>query len=216
MLWVECDRGRLCPYGRPNKNKLQKYISLELRNTRVIEITIPYANGETTLQERYNGKKEKYRELLTQCEETFNEKVELITVVVSSLGAIFKESKRELKSLLQSKTTLHKMLKKIVIATLRESMLLLDSDTTKDKVTSDDDLIDDSEEEKEERGDELGDNAGDLPNWQRDIESIDSDSEVIPEENPIFSSTSDLEENSRSSSISEREDALDLQATDSE
>ena len=155
----------------------------------LIEITCPYANGPDTLTDRYQGKRDKYAHLVDECERTFNERVQLITVVVSSLGAILSESKKELKSLLHSKTVLQKMLKKIVVATLRESLVLLNramSTGEAPELSDSGPEHDSGEEDAPQRGDELGDNAGDLPNWQRDANLTDSDSEVIPEENPII------------------------------
>ena len=170
----------------------------------LVEITIPYANGPTTLEDRYNGKVTKYEALRHDCHTTFGDEVKQVTIVVSSLGAIYKESIKDLKLLLDSKEARQKVWKRIVVATIRESKILLGGTANADQVSSDDEQMDLSDDDPaRQRGDELGDNAGDLPNWQRNVDLSESDGEIIPEDNPVrdrlFHSASDSNESSAAS-----------------
>ena len=143
----------------------------------IIEVTIPYANGATTLQERYDEKVNKYTALRQEFEDTFGEKVKQLTVVVSSLGAIHKQSKQDLKTIFPEKSVLTRLLKRMVIATLRGSLILLNSDGEDNLGAHAPTESEEEEQETSQRGDELGENPGDAPNWQRNVPLTDSDSE---------------------------------------
>ena len=91
-----------------------------------------------------------------------------------------------------------------MVATIRESKILLGGTANADQSSSDEEHMDISDDDSEiQRGDELGDNAGDLPNWQRNVDLSESDGEIIPEDNPItdhlFNSAQGSEEPSTAS-----------------
>ena len=73
----------------------------------IVEISCPYdtpkEEGTTALDITYNTKKNKYEELRSQCEEHFGRKCKLYIVIVSSLGAIHKNTVTDIKKLLKIK-----------------------------------------------------------------------------------------------------------------
>ena len=77
----------------------------------------------------------------------------------------------------------------MVIATLKGSLLLLNTGQAREANNEDEhaDFASDEEEDSEHplRGDELGDNPGDAPNWQRDVTLSDSSTEEPPSEEEL-------------------------------
>ena len=74
------------------------------KHIHIIEITCPYDSvsekGVDLLDERYNEKVSKYKDLIAKCNSQYKRETDLTTVVVSSLGAIHKKSIKEIGKLL--------------------------------------------------------------------------------------------------------------------
>jgi hypothetical protein len=72
--------------------------------TEIIEISCPYgymSHGENTLQRTFTQKEEKYRRLAAEVEQLRQHKARVTPIIVSSMGAIFKESAQRLHSILR-------------------------------------------------------------------------------------------------------------------
>ena len=91
----------------------------------IIEFTCPYDHLKEgnieAMEEAYQDKVNKYRNLITQCRSQFNMQADLTIIVVSSLGAIYKKSIKELKKLLslssdRLKSKLNTLLRRMSIA----------------------------------------------------------------------------------------------------
>jgi hypothetical protein len=70
----------------------------------LVEFSIPYANishGEDSLEKVYNEKRDKYQGLVERCSYLYKRKVKLFVIVVSSLGAIYKKSMKDINKLLK-------------------------------------------------------------------------------------------------------------------
>ena len=96
----------------------------------IIEISCPYDmpkdDGTTALDFTYNTKKEKYEELRKQCEQQYRRKCKTYVVIVSSLGAVHKDTIMDLKRLFRfrNKTkSLNYLTRKISTAALIGSFL---------------------------------------------------------------------------------------------
>jgi len=74
---------------------------------KIIEITIPYGyinkNGNNSLYEKYNLKKQKYSNLVNECNNLFNIQTDLYIISISSLGAIPKCTHEDLLKLFNKK-----------------------------------------------------------------------------------------------------------------
>jgi hypothetical protein len=79
----------------------------------------------TALEKVYREKVRKYEPLRRQCEEIFQRRCTLTTVIVSSLGVVYKESMKEIKSLLNLRPrALNILIRRISTAALIGSYLL--------------------------------------------------------------------------------------------
>lgn len=129
------------------------FLSNNNKTLNIIEVTVPYgqiSNGKSTLDSRREEKLNKYQELINDCKNTFNLKVNYFVVVVSSLGAVPKETLNDLYKLYNNKKTAQLVAKRCCIAALRESMFLIyDNNSTRnsnnnhnsnDEQSSDDDI----------------------------------------------------------------------------
>ena len=99
----------------------------------IIEITVPYGmlsdnNDEnrriSTLETRRKQKTEKYKELVKECERQFGCKVRFSVIIVSSLGALPKETVSELRKFTMNKRKLNLLCRRIVGASFTDSMLI--------------------------------------------------------------------------------------------
>lgn len=97
----------------------------------IVEITIPYGmytdvdgNHTSTLLLRRQQKINKYNSLVNDCKNQFNCDVDFSVIILSSLGALPKETIDELKKLTNTEADWKKMSKKMVMATLKESMCI--------------------------------------------------------------------------------------------
>ena len=97
----------------------------------IIEITIPYGmytdvDGihTSTLSLRRQQKLNKYDSLVNDCKHQFNCDADFSVIILSSLGAIPKETIDELKKLTNTEADWKKLCKRMVMATLRESMCI--------------------------------------------------------------------------------------------
>lgn len=97
----------------------------------IVEFTIPYGmmsdqdgNNRSTLDIRREEKIDKYNNLLNDCKRQFNCDAKLFVIIVSSLGAIPKESVDELKNITGSEKAAAKLACRMVAAAIRESMLI--------------------------------------------------------------------------------------------
>ena len=96
------------------------------REIHIIEFSSPYdmqrENGADTLTETYEAKREKYAGLKQHCITKFNRQVTLHIIIVSSLGAIHKETIKDVKKLytgwLNQKRKVAKVLRKMSTAAL--------------------------------------------------------------------------------------------------
>ena len=96
----------------------------------IIEITCPYGTlkdhegrRESSLTIQRNVKLNKYKKLVEDCKKKFRVDATLYVIVVSSLGAVPKETMEEIKRLLEHNTKLAKLVaKRCTTAALRESM----------------------------------------------------------------------------------------------
>lgn len=104
------------------------------RNTlRVIEVTVPYGSFTddeigtriSTLEKRRKEKLSKYKELTEQARSCYNMDVTLHVIVVSSLGAVPRETYKELATLLRgSKRMTRRTARTISVAAIRGSALI--------------------------------------------------------------------------------------------
>ena len=97
----------------------------------IVEITVPYGmkndregDFSTTLDLRRAQKINKYKPLVECCKSQFNCDVELFVIVVSSLGAMPKETINDLIKLTKSKQAWKKLAMNMIITSLRESMFI--------------------------------------------------------------------------------------------
>ena len=70
----------------------------------LVEVNCPYAKsweGQDSLEAKYQLKKEKYRDLLRELQDK-GVRAKLIVIVVSSLGAVYKETEKEIRRLIPS------------------------------------------------------------------------------------------------------------------
>ena len=121
---------------------------------KIIEVTSPYGhltlnpnNGDriSTLTQRREEKINKYRQLIEDCRNAFNVQVDFYVIVVSSLGAIPDETFQELKALYKDEKTAKIVAKRCTIAALRESMLLMYKNFSRNQRTINN--VDDTEEQ---------------------------------------------------------------------
>ncbi|KAH0791072.1 hypothetical protein GPJ56_005003 [Histomonas meleagridis] len=95
----------------------------------LIEVTVPYGDvseeNELSLEVRYNEKKEKYAELLVDIKNQSGKDAKLIVIVISSLGAWYSESLKELRIIAETKENFKRFAKRMVIATLKYSRKIL-------------------------------------------------------------------------------------------
>ncbi|KAH0787665.1 hypothetical protein GPJ56_008460 [Histomonas meleagridis] len=88
----------------------------------LIEVTVPYGDvseeNELSLEVRYNEKKEKYAELLVDIKNQFGKDAKLFVIVISSLGAWYSESLKDLRIIAETKENFKRFAKRMVIATL--------------------------------------------------------------------------------------------------
>ena len=84
----------------------------------IVEITCPYDmikdNNEETMTIAYNTKVNKYKDLINKCNEQFRRDTKLTIIVVSSLGAIYNKSIKQVKKLLRIRDNNTKMLNNIL------------------------------------------------------------------------------------------------------
>ena len=70
---------------------------------KIVEFSCPYdmqrENGEDTMEETYKTKRMKYSDLVQRCEAKYNKVTKLYIIIVSSLGAIYKETINDLNKL---------------------------------------------------------------------------------------------------------------------
>lgn len=82
------------------------FLEPELNKLTVVEVTIPYGSfnedGVSTLATRRSQKLEKYQELISFIRDSLRIKVEYYVIIVSSLGAVPKDTIRDLKKLARS------------------------------------------------------------------------------------------------------------------
>ena len=101
-------------------------------NLYIVEFTIPYGTlsdhdsdeRRSTLETRRKQKENKYKELVESCERQFNCSVTFLVIIVSSLGAIPKDTMKDLKKLVKNKRKLDILCRRMVATTLRESMFI--------------------------------------------------------------------------------------------
>ncbi|KAH0789507.1 Retrovirus-related Pol polyprotein from type-1 retrotransposable element R2 [Histomonas meleagridis] len=101
----------------------------------IIEVTIPYGdfneNEVNSLEIRYTGKVDKYKDLCNDIRNQTNKEVNFYAIVISSLGAWFKKSLEHLETLAGSKSLFKRFAKRITLSTLRESQKLITNDYNK-------------------------------------------------------------------------------------
>lgn len=81
----------------------------------LIEVNSPYAKSweaQDSLQEKYEAKQEKYRDLVRELQDK-GIRVKLVVVVVSSLGAVYKESEEEVKRLIPNRKKANQLCRKL-------------------------------------------------------------------------------------------------------
>lgn len=110
------------------------YVDIARNIMKVLEITVPYGSytdGDdhnsriSTLDKRRTEKKEKYKELIEEIKSTFNMDAELHVIVVSSLGAVSKDTYREISTLLhENKMNCKRTARAISAAAIRGSALI--------------------------------------------------------------------------------------------
>lgn len=112
----------------------------------IVETTIPYgmmtkSNGEmeSTLSRSRKAKIAKYADLVDDCKNQFNCEVNFFTIIVSSLGAIPKETLDDLSKITKSKKDLKILACRMVAAALRESMFIFTNYTPRNRDRNDDD-----------------------------------------------------------------------------
>lgn len=92
-------------------------IAWDQKHIKMAEFSCPYANvGEqgNKLTNVFNEKKDKYKELVQECERVYKRKVKLYVIIVSSLGAIQKQSIDDIKKLLKISASDNKLLSTIL------------------------------------------------------------------------------------------------------
>ena len=97
----------------------------------IIEFTIPYGMksdvddaSSTTLELRRSQKLNKYIPLLEDCKQQFHCDAELLIIIVSSLGAVPKETIDDVKKIAPSDRAWKKIVMKMVMTSIRESMFI--------------------------------------------------------------------------------------------
>ena len=98
----------------------------------IMEITIPYGMlsdhdtevRKSTLEIRRKQKETKYKELVTQCKNQFQCKVNFSVIIVSSLGAIPYDTIKDLRFYFGNKRRLNSLCRRLVTISLRESMFI--------------------------------------------------------------------------------------------
>ena len=81
----------------------------------LVEVNCPYAKsweGYDSLKEKYEAKQDKYRDLIRELREK-GVKANLMIVVVSSLGAVYKETEKEIKRMIPSPRKANKICRRI-------------------------------------------------------------------------------------------------------
>lgn len=83
------------------------FLEPELNKLTLVEVTIPYGSfsedGESTLAIRRSQKLEKYQELVSFIRDSLRIKVDYFVIIISSLGAVPKDTIRDLKKLAKSR-----------------------------------------------------------------------------------------------------------------
>ena len=130
----------------------------------IIEVNSPYGSLKDTnegkissLTIRRKEKLEKYKDLVEDCNNTFNCNTNLYVIVVSSLGAIPKETYKDIKALLHNDKYKAKLTsKRCSMVALRESFKIYRKWSTyniRDNLINDEDTIAQIQEEIEQNGD---------------------------------------------------------------
>lgn len=123
----------------------------------IVEVTVPYGDvsedGRNSLEERYNGKEQKYKDLITDITNQTGKEATLFTIVISSLGAWYHKSLKALKLIANAKDRFKRFSKRIVVAVLKESHRLLNSNSQLSSETDHSDEIDTEDVEHDNRGD---------------------------------------------------------------
>lgn len=106
----------------------------------LIEVTVPYGDineeDDSSLDIRYQQKKDKYKQLLKDITEQTGKAAKLYVIVISSLGAWNSYSLRDLRKLAGDKDLFKRFAKRMVASVLRSSRRLLieiNKETEKDK-----------------------------------------------------------------------------------
>ena len=93
--------------GKQVKESLRKLkpdiVTWDKNRIILVEFSCPYANvgrDGNTLDNVYNQKNQKYKELVEECKKVYKRKVSIYPIIVSSLGAIHKKSIEDIKKLL--------------------------------------------------------------------------------------------------------------------
>lgn len=96
-----------------------------------VEFTIPYGMKtesddatSTTLDARRLQKINKYKSLVEDCKQQFKCEVELLVIIVSSLGAVPKETIDDIKKIIPSDRAWKKVVMKMIMASIRESIFI--------------------------------------------------------------------------------------------
>jgi hypothetical protein len=221
---------RIKPLGRsqelPDDTKILKPdIWFEQDGTlHIIEVTVPYAQqtqrfehreGEeeevpdaeelSTLEVRRREKVAKYSKLVQDCKRIFGLECKLHIIVVSSLGAIPKETLTTLQKLLHCQPrTLSLWLKRLSVAAIRGSMVLFYNLKPRNYIRNvptaldeeQDDGVDDDDQDEETRlQEDLHETVLQEVNEDPDNGGEEEDGEVaIDEDEPIFDLDDELEE----------------------
>ena len=121
---IYCDRSLHLNELPDNLKRLRPDIVIWLNNRSkcfIIEISVPYAcqrDGEDTLSMVYNQKKDKYRDLINHIR-GLKIQVQLFVIIVSSLGAVYKDSLTDINHLF-----LYKSIGKTVIRSVSRAALI--------------------------------------------------------------------------------------------
>ena len=92
-------------------------IAWDKERINIVEFSCPYANvGEkgNKLNNTYKEKKDKYKELAEECKKVYKRKVKVYVIIVSSLGAVQKQSIADIRKLLKIATNQNRLLNTIL------------------------------------------------------------------------------------------------------